>query len=415
VCGPYFSAHRPAPVILLAMTRTHTETAEQYIRLAHGIDAHMPGYIDGYGGPQEWADQAVRPLPELLAQAKELADQAESEPDAERRGFLGVQVRAMQTMLRMLGGETHPYAEEVQGLFDIAAPRVPESVFEAAHAALDSVLPGSGPLGERLETLRSRVVVPAPHILTLAAPILAELRARTAGLLPLPDGEDFSIQLVQDKPWGGYNWPLGNFRSRIDINTDLPVLLTSLPDLLAHEGYPGHHSEHALKELHLARQRGWLEHSLQLINAPECVVSEGIAVNALHAVMDRTEVEAWLTGELATLAGLDAGDVKALLAAGQAMEELDGVSGNAAMLLHADGRPEEDVLDYFQTYALATPERAGQSLKFIQNPNFRAYIFTYSVGGRLVREAVKAGKVSFPDLLTRPYTPGQLSALISAV
>jgi hypothetical protein len=395
------------------MTLTQTETAEAYIRLAHGIDAHMPGYIDGYGGPQDWADTALRPLPELTAQADVLAAHAESEPDAERRGFLDVQVRAMQTMLRMLGGETLSYTEEVQGLFDIVPPRVPESTFEAAHSALDAALPGSGGLAERLETLRRRVVVPAPHILTLAAPILAELRARTGKLLPLPDGEDFSIELVQDKPWGGYNWPLGNFRSRIDINTDLPVLLTSLPDLLAHEGYPGHHTEHALKELHLSRERGWQEHSLQLINAPECVVSEGIAVNALHAAMDRPEVEAWLTGELATLAGLDAGDVKAMLAAGEAMEGLDGVSGNAAMLLHADGRPEQDVLDYYQTYALSTPKRARQNLKFIQNPNFRAYIFTYSVGGRLVREAMKAGKVSFQELLTRPYTPGQLSALIS--
>jgi hypothetical protein len=391
--------------------------AESYIRLAHGIDAHMPGFIDGYGGPAEWADTAARPLADLMTQASALAAQVQGEADAERARFLKVQVRAMQTMLRLLegqlpGGEPLAYADEVRGLYDIDPLRTPERTFEAAHAKLESVLPGSGSLATRLDTLRGRVVVPQEHILTLATPILQELRSRAARLLPLPEGEDFSIGLVSDKPWGGYNWPLGNFRSRIDVNTDLPVLLTGLPDLLAHEGYPGHHTEHALKELHLSRRAGWQEHSIQLINAPECVVSEGVAMNALRAVMTEQEVEAWLTGELSALAGLDADDVAAMLAADEALDDLEGVSGNAALLLHAESRPEAEVLDYFQTYALATPERARQNLRFITAPHSRSYIYTYTVGGGLVRRAMEAGDAQevFRRLLTRPVTPGELAS-----
>lgn len=389
-----------------------TSLAETYIRLAHGIDAYSEGFIDGYGGPAEWADKTRRPLPELAAQAETLASLVAAEADAERARFLKVQLRAMQTMLRLLGGEVLPYADEVRGLYDIAPLRTPESTFQAAHAALDGALPGNGGLAERLETLRSRVTVPQADLLRVAAPILQELRERTGALLPLPEGEDFSIGLVQNKPWGGYNWPLGNFRSRIDINTDLPVPLTGLPDLLAHEGYPGHHTEHALKELHLSRRAGWQEHSIQLINAPECVVSEGIAVNALRAVMTPAEVDAWLTGELSGVAGLDPDDVAAMRAASRALDGLEGVSGNAALLLHEDERPEAELLEYFQTYALATPERARQSLRFISNPGFRAYIFTYSVGGGLVRRAMETGDAPevFRRLLTHPVTPGELSA-----
>ncbi len=392
---------------------TVSSVAEPYIRLAHGIEAHAEGFIDGYGGPAEWADKTPRPLPELLAQAQELAAQVEGEPDAERGRFLIVQVRAMQTMLRLLSGENLEYQEEVRGLFDIGPLYTPEHTFEAAHAALEDALPGTGPLPARLEALRNRVVVAQGDILKVAAPILQELRSRTARLLPLPEGENFSIGLVRDKPWGGYNWPLGNFRSRIDINTDLPVLLTGLPDLLAHEGYPGHHTEHALKELHLARNNGWQEHSLQLINAPECVVSEGVAMNALRAVMERKEVEDWLTGELSTLAGLDAGDVAAMLAAGQALDGLEGTSGNAALMLHQDGRSEAEVLDYLQTYALSSPERARQTVRFITAPNMRAYIFTYSVGGELVRRAMETGNAQevFRRLLTHPVTPGELGEI----
>ena len=383
--------------------------AEPYTRLAHGIDAHAPGFIDGYGGPPAWADRTLRSLSTLNAEADALEARIGAEGNATRRRFLEGQLHAMRTRLRMLAGETLPYAEEVRGLYGIEALHTPESRFEAALARLDQVLPGTGPLRARQEALRARVAVKEADILALATPILAELRARTAQRFQLPPGEDFSIQLVRGRPWSGYNWPLGNFQSRIDINLDQPVLLPGLPDLLAHEGYPGHHTEHAVKEGQLSRFLGWQEHSLQLINAPECVVSEGIAVNALRAVMDPQELHAWLTGELSRRAGLDPEDVAAELHAAAAREALAGVSGNAALLLHAQGRPQAEVLDYLTTYSLHTPERARQSLSFLEDSSFRAYIFTYSVGGELVRAALARGAVTFWELLSEPLTPGQLA------
>lgn len=387
------------------------DIAERYIRLAHAIDAHSEGYIDGYGGPAEWADRTRRDPAELKAEALALLDEVGGVEDEARRAFLTVQARAMQTMTRLLSGETLPYAEEVRGLYDIDPVRTENAKLEAALSALDAALPGSGSLEERDEALRSRVAVPVGDLLRVSEPILAELRERTRERFGLPDGEDFSIGLVQGKPWSGYNWPLGNLQSRIDLNTDLPVLLPALPDLLAHEGYPGHHTEHATKEQRLVRERGWHEHGIQLINAPECVVSEGIATNALRALMDEAEVEAWLTGELAGVAGLDPDDVRAYLAASRAREGLKGVSGTAALMLHADGRPEAEVLDFIRHHAPASEARARQSLRFISQPTFRAYIFTYSVGGELVRGWMeRQGTPGFARLLTEPLTPGQLRA-----
>lgn len=385
------------------------DPAERYIRLAHALDAHAPGFIDGYGGPAEWADRTRRDPAELHAEALALQGEVGGVEDAARRDFLTVQVRAMVTLTRLLGGETLPYAEEVRGLYDIDPVRADEAELEAALRNLDAALPGSGTLEEREEALRSRVAVPVGDILRVAEPLLAALRERTRERFGLPQGEGFSVGLVQDKPWSGYNWPLGNLQSRIDLNTDLPVLLPALPDLLAHEGYPGHHTEHATKEARLVREKGWREHSIQLINAPECVVSEGIAVNALRALMDREEVEAWLTGELAPLAGLDPDDVRAFLAAGRAREGLKGVSGTAALMLHADGRPQAEVLDFIRHYAPASEARARQTLRFISQPQFRAYIFTYGVGGDLVRGWMeREGTDGFARLLREPLTPGHL-------
>ena len=392
------------------MTST-PDVAEAYIRLAHSLDAHLEGFVDGYGGPPEWADRTVRAPTELHAEAGALLDAVNAVEDADRRAFLTVQVRAMHTLTRMLMGQKLPYAEEVRGLFDIDPVRADSRVLDGALAALDAALPGSGSLLEREEALRARVALPKSEILRVAAPILAALRERTRQRFGLPDGENFSIELVSDKPWGGYNWPLGNLQSRIDINTDLPVLLPTLPDLLAHEGYPGHHTEHATKEAKLVRGRGWLEHSIQLLNAPECVVSEGIAVNARAALMSGEELDAWLTGELAAVARLDPDDIRAFQQAGLARKELKGVSGTAALMLHADALPEAEVLDFLMQYSVASTERARQSLRFISQPTLRAYIFTYSAGGELVEGWMeRQGSAGFARLLSEPLTPGQLRA-----
>ncbi|UBV42196.1 DUF885 domain-containing protein [Deinococcus taeanensis] len=385
--------------------------AERYVRLAHAIDAHSDGFIDGYGGPREWAVREKRDPAALQQDAQALLADVAGVAEPERRAWLEVQVRAMHTMARLLAGEALPYEAEVRGLYDIEPRRADLAQLDGALAELERVLPGSGTLAEREEALRGRLAVPRGDILRVAQPILTELRARVAGVFGLPDGEDFRIGLVNDKPWSGYNWPLGNLKSRIDINTDLPVVLPALPDLMAHEGYPGHHTEHATKEARLVRERGWAEHSVQLINAPECVVSEGIAVNALRAVMPRGEVEAWLTGELSAVAGVNPEDVQVFLAAGEAKKALTSVSGEAAMRLHADGAPESEVLEFLRTYALASEARAAQSLRFLQNPNFRAYIFTYAVGGDLVRAALeRGGTAAYARLLREPVTPGQLRA-----
>lgn len=383
------------------------DLARRYIRLAHNLDAHSPSFIDGYGGPAELADRTLRPVAEVRAELEALQQDIQGEPDATRRTFLEAQTRAMHTLARMLGGEALPYAEEIRGLYDINPVRADLGELDAALRELDAALPGAGSLSAREEAVRGRVTVEPGDLLRVAGPILAELRRRTQQQFGLPDGENFSIGLVKNQPWGGYNWPLGNLQSRIDINTDLAVALIGLPDLMAHEGYPGHHTEHAIKEAELVRGRGWFEHSIQLINAPECVVSEGIAVNALDAVMSEKEVSEWLMGELASVAGVEPEAVQEALRVAQLKEKFKGVSGHAALMLHQDGASQREVLDFFQHYG-ATSERAQKSLDFISQPTFRAYIFTYSVGGALVKDAIKRGAATFGELLRKPMTPGEL-------
>lgn len=386
-----------------------TDVARHYIELAHGIEQHFPGYIDAYFGPEDWKPEAMLPLAELARQAEELARAVEGLGPGPRRAWLKAQVAAMQTTLALLQGEALPYREEVRRLYGVEAEAVPESRFEEAIAGLEDVLPGQGPVPERLEAFRQRFAVPRERVGEVLGILLERLGERVRGRYGLPREESFTVELVREQPWGAYNWYLGGYRSRIDLNTDLPTHLYSLPDTMAHEGYPGHHTEHVLKELRLYREQGHAEASILLINSPECVISEGIAVKARAMVLPEAEEAQWLL-ELAGYLGLGVGraEVEAMQAAVRQQRTLKHVSGNAALLLHEEKRPEAEVLGYLRRYALATPERARKSLEFITNPTWRSYIFTYTAGGDLLDELFRV-RGQIPSGTDRgPYASGQI-------
>ena len=385
-----------------------SEVAQKYVELAFALEQHLPGYVDGYFGPDEWKVTEKKTLDGLEQDAQALAENVGGLEDASRRTFLEAQVRAMQTSIKLLQGSDVPYSEEVCGLYDVAAERVPEAVFEEAIADLDDLLEGSGDIAEREQALRAKLVVPKEKLAEVSNVIVTELRERTRARFPLPEGESFELKLVNDKPWGGYNWYLGDYRSRIDINTDLPSYLTGLPNLLAHEIYPGHHTEHALKEARLLKEKGHLEHSILLINAPECVVSEGIATWALEVLMTEDEVSDWLADELAPPLNIDNDEVRRALAVSRAKKDLRGVNGNAALLLYEEKLSKTEVIAYLERYALRKPEEARKTVEFLTYPTSRSYAFTYTAGYDLLEPLLKSddGDAWFRRLLQEPLTPG---------
>jgi hypothetical protein len=245
------------------------------------------------------------------------------------------------------------------------------------------------------------------------APIADEARRRTASLVELPAGEEIDYAFVSDKPWSGSNWYLGDSRSRVEINTDLPIHATALPSLVAHEAYPGHHTEHALKDLRLYHGRGFAEQAIQLINTPECVISEGIAVLAEDFAFGDGQAE-WMANVLMPEAGLrfDPDVHRRVQHAGR---QLRAVASNAALLYHRDGRSEREVVQYLEHYGLMTEPEAAKRFSFISDPLWRPYIFTYSVGRHLLSgwlDQVEGEDrlTRFRRLLTEQITPSQIAA-----
>ncbi len=101
------------------------------------------------------------------------------------------------------------------------------------------------------------------------ASLAEDLRERTRTSSACPRASTVDFALVTDKPWSGFNYYLGGLRSSVEINIDLPVLSTSLGNLVAHEAYPGHHTERVRKEIGLVRRHRCWEESIVVIGTPE--------------------------------------------------------------------------------------------------------------------------------------------------
>jgi len=392
---------------------------ERYLRLALRLDRHVPGYVDAYTGPptlrEAVAAEAMWKPAELLADAGELVQELGQQGyGADRKRFLGKQLQAMEAVIRKLQGEALTYRQEVELFFDITPPKVDEETFLAAHAELDKLLPGEGPLAERLADYRDRFIVSKETARALIQAALPELRQRTQALVELPPGEDVEIELVGGQPWSAYNWYLGQGRSRIEFNTDLPMRAHGLLETLSHEAYPGHHTEGVLKEQRLYLERGYAEAAIAPLNTPANVLAEGIGDVGLRVIMDDTERMQWKNEVFYPQAGIAPVDVEWALALEEAARQLRWVSGNAALLFHEESRPAEEVVSYLERYGLRRREEAESTLRFIQSPLFRAYTFCYATGEMLIeRAAARTGDLRglFCRLLTEQWTPSRLVEL----
>ncbi len=289
--------------------------------------------------------------------------------------------------------------------------RVDLEVLEQAHRRLDEVLPGSGPLAERLVSWRESHAVPVDKLQPAIGSLADDLRERTRHLFGLPEGESVEFELVSDQPWSGFNYYLGGLRSRVAVNTDLPVLSTGLAHLVAHESYPGHHTEHTRKEVGLVRRRQWWEESIFLVGTPQCLLAEGLADLGLEVVMGRRPEEI-VAGHLRPL-GIRY-DSEVVAAVSEAGEALGAVRQNAAFRLHEDGTDPDVVIGEVARWGLLSRDRAAKAVEFLTHPTWRAYLTCYVEGLPLCRAFVNGDPVRFDRLLSEQLTPDQLEDQVRA-
>ena len=397
----------------------------EYLVLGLRFDRIEDGYVDSFTGDpalrRQVADEPAPDPADLAAQAQRLLVVLPDVPRSaaftdQRAEFIAAHLRALACAGRKFAGELVGFVEEVRDYFDVEIARGEPERYRAAHARIDEVLGGTGPLVERMAAHRRSQELPPKCLQECIHAFSSALRDRVRGTYPLPDREIVVYEVVTDKPWSGFNYYEGDYRSRVAVNADLKQQMAHLPALVAHESYPGHHTEHCRKEAGLVAGLGHGEQTIFLVNTPQCLMAEGLADLALHAAVG-PEWGRWAQEIYADL-GLrfDGERAQALSEASAALAE---VRQDAALMLHDEHRDVDEVAAYLQRWLLVDETRARQMLKFLSSPLWRAYTSTYVEGYRLLRAWLDAR----PDgvgltercgrLLDEPLIPSVLRAEVA--
>ena len=390
--------------------------AEQYVKLVLAVGQHDADYVDAFYGPAEWKTDAARqkvPLAEIDATAARLGTaigavrQDGDELARLRREYLRRQLEALRARVRILQGAKLTFDEESQALYDAVAPRHPDAYFADILNEIDRALPGTGPLIERYDAFRQKFIVPADRLSPVFDRAIAECRGRTLARVTLPGDEHFTVEYVTGKPWSGYNWYQGGFRSLIQVNTDLPIYIDRAIDLACHEGYPGHHVYNALLEQHLVRERGWVEFTIYPLFSPQSLIAEGTANYGIEVAFPGAERLAFERDVLFPVAGLDPSRAEAYARVRTLVDRL-AYAGNEAARRYVNGEIDRaTAAAWMSRYAMSSPKAAEQRTHFFDT--YRSYVINYNLGKDLVKQFVESRRGNrwdeFANLLASPRLP----------
>jgi hypothetical protein len=316
----------------------------------------------------------------------------------------------------MLEGKRFSFDEESRALYDAVAPTHSDGEFEAVLSELESHLPGPGRLGERLDKFRSQFVIPRERLDATFKAAIDACRSRTLAHLSLPPEESFTVEYVTNKSWSGYNWYQGNYRSLIQVNTDLPIFVDRAIDLACHEGYPGHHVYNVLLEKTLVRDRGWVEFSVYPLRSPQSLIAEGSANYGIDIAFPRQERMKLERTVIFPAAGIDAAAVENYYAVLSLTDRLS-YAGNEAARRYLNGLIDAAAAaKWLERYGLYSAPRAQQRVRFIDQ--YRSYVINYNLGKDMVARYVESQSGGatdarrwevFTQLLSSPRLPSGLT------
>jgi hypothetical protein len=383
-------------------------SAEAYLLLGLRLGRHVDGVVDAYYGPEELRSQVdAEPAPEPAV----LVEDAEALLVDIEDGWLRDQALGLRTYAGVLAGEKLSYSDEVEGCYGVRPQRVGTDAYAAVHERLDALLPGAGLLAARYEEWRRNNSVAPNHIVPVFRDVLAELRTRTVELLELPEGEELVVEEVCDEPWWAFNHYLGGLRSRVVVNLDVLTTCDDVVEVAAHEVYPGHHTEHSVKEQLFVRDRGELEESIQLVPTPAALLQEGLAETGPSIVLDG-DLPQRLVGILQRH-GFEY-DYEQARAVREARRPLRRIGLDAALMIHEDGASPAEAEAHLVRWSLVTPEQAAQSVRFVTDPTWRAYVINYWAGRELCHAWVGGDPARFVRLVTEHVRVRDLLAAVSS-
>jgi len=392
------------------------KATEQYVRLCGSV-GHLSkrltgdSIVDAYFGPPELSpdrQNADMDPDSLVHELGCLVDNIKSTiRDPLRREYLLSDARSMQALVEWLGGAAISYAELVKRLFNIEMKSYSEGDIDRQIERVDEAYAGfpGGDLRDRIDRFDRNGELSGQELKNL---IEGELQQKASDVGSLFKEKVFSkigvrirdngvqYKAVIDKPWGSYNYYLGDFKSLNVFNIDYPNNPTQLLSATYHE-YE-HHVQSLCRE-HLLHKKRYLELSILPLHTGHCVILEGTADSAKDFLGVADEDP----------------NARAIRARGR----LYGmVMTNAAVMMNVRGLGVEETSEYISDRAFERPDIAPNVTRFFNpkadngQPNIWApYVFTYDIGRTdfvmpTFNKAVEQGLVAefFKTLYLNPFS-----------
>ncbi len=394
---------------------------EEYLLSALRIDKHIKGYVDFYYGPEKLRqivnnEEKLAPR-KLLITLNNLLNELDFQGyDIKRELYLEKMLTAMRTSIELLNGLEISIEDQFLNLYDVDLRPANESELKNLKNEYEKAYKGLGSLDDRLTELRVIRRVPEENVFKFFKRALEITKKRTKELFInlLPENEQILLDLTQEKnddkiKWACYEWYLGNYNSRLEVNPKFDMYWTVLLMYSAHEGYPGHHTEFSVKERFLYRELNQFEHSILLLNSPKIVISEGIADIALNVLFSyREQAEIGLNEFCLDTSKEDS--LETIIAQNKVRNKLNLFWYNFAYHALIDNYTDEELFSYGRNYEIFGEDDLRNQIKRLNDPVYSKNAFTYNLGMNIIKK--KYGEFPsvkrFRNLLVNPILPSNL-------
>ena len=395
--------------------------ADRYLDLVAELEALDPESVDFLVDRNGKQASGVSTFHSVAERSRSLAEEVRAAPhgageDASRAGDLAQNLSALAHRSDQRAGKQVSFADEMDRLFAIDMSEVSEGAYheDAVRQALARLLPGAGPLSGRLSAYQRRFVVPRGSLHAVITQSLVACRNQTARFLPLPNGEKLIVEYVADRPWSGYSFYRGNFKSVMQVNRSMPLSVGQAVNLACHEGYPGHHTYNIVRDQHVARGRNRSEAKALLIFSPEGFYAEALAAAGASMVFSVDELTRLFREDLFPLVGIDPGEAQKYAEVCDLIDRLAGAttpvvrrylsselsSAEAAAALERDALMEnpEGLLAYITRYR-------GYTLAYTWGRNRLLSTLTAPAGGERQRWRLLQQLLASPQHAHRAFRP----------
>ena len=393
---------------------------EDFLLLALRIDKHIKGYVDFYFGPKKLQDvvsnEAVTSPNKLLDDCKTLQKNMFLQGyDKEREKYLEKIIIAMITSTETLNGVKIPFKEKFNRLYDVDLQPIKETEIDKLIEDFKEAYKVNGSIDERMKVLRERRKVPEDKVYPFFKKALTITKMKTQELFRdlLPINERIILELVKntnnnEAKWSYYEWYLGNFCSRIEINPKFNVYWTTFLSAAAHEGYPGHHMNFAIHEQKLYQELNQFEHSILLLKSPKLLICEGIAdlaANVLFSYREQAEISLQFC-----LNGTNQDNLENLTMQNRVKANYSLLWYDIAYHALFDKWSEEKLIQHATNFEILSQKNIKNIIKLISDPAHSTTGFLYNLGSNLIKN--KYGEFpsvkNFRNLLLNPFLPSDL-------